>query len=78
MEKSHKIKKHTEVTYLECILDNTLSGESMAIKAMDKIGGRLKFLYRKQSFLTPTLRRLLCKALIQPILIMHVRLGMQT
>ena len=38
----------------------------MAIKVMDKIGGRLKFLYRKQSFLTPTLRRLLCNALIQP------------
>ena len=61
-----KIKQHTTVTYLGCILDNTLSGESMALKAMGKIGGRLKFLYRKQSFLTPTLRRLLCNALIQP------------
>ena len=31
-----------------------------------KINNKLKFLYRKIDFLTPTLRRLLCNALIQP------------
>ena len=38
----------------------------MASKALSKINGRLKFLYRKQGFLTPSLKRLLCNALIQP------------
>ena len=58
-----KIKQHTRVTYLQCILDKTQSGEYMAIKAMSKIGGRLLFIHRKQSFVTPTIRRLFC---IQP------------
>lgn len=38
----------------------------MALQALSKINGRLKFLYRKQKFLTPSLKRLLCNALIQP------------
>ena len=33
---------------------------------MNKINGRLKFLYRKNKLLTPTLRRMLCNAIIQP------------
>ena len=61
-----KIKQHTSVTYLGCILDNNLSGSSMATKVLGKINGRLKFLYRKQSFLNFDLRRTLCNALIQP------------
>ena len=61
-----KIKQHTQVTYLGCILDNNLSGESMATKVLGLVNGRLKFLYRKQSFLDYPLRRLLCNALIQP------------
>ena len=64
-----EIKQHGKVTYLGCILDNDLSGESMATKVLDLINNRLKFLYRKQEFLTLltlSLRRLLCNALIQP------------
>ena len=61
-----KIKQHSKVTYLGCVLDNDLSGESMATKVLGLINGRLKFLYRKQRFLTDPLRRLLCNALIQP------------
>ena len=38
----------------------------MSSKALGKINGRLNFLYRKQGFLTPSLKRLLCNALIQP------------
>ena len=49
-----------------CILDNDLSGESMATKVLSLLNSRLKFLYRKQKFLTLPLRRLLCNALIQP------------
>ena len=42
-----------------------MSGEAMALNAVNKINNKLKFLYRKNSFLTPALRRLLCNALIQ-------------
>ena len=38
----------------------------MALKVINKINSRLKFLHRKNKFLTPALRRLLCNALIQP------------
>ena len=38
----------------------------MAIKVLNKINSRLRFLYRKQSILNGPLRRLLCNALIQP------------
>ena len=54
------------MTYLGCILDEDLSGESMATKTLGKINGRLRFLYRKQNFLDFSLRRLLANALIQP------------
>ena len=60
-----KIKQHSKVTYLGCVLDNDLSGESMATKVSGLINGRLKFLYRKQRFLTYPLHRLLCNTLIQ-------------
>ena len=43
-----------------------MSEEAMALKVVNKINSKLKFLYRKNSFLTPALRRLLCNALIQP------------
>ena len=44
----------------------TMSGESMALKVINKINLRLKFLHRKNKLLTPALCRLLCNALIQP------------
>ena len=56
----------SKVTYLGCILDESLSGESMALYVMDKINNKIKFLYRKSQYLTKSLRRLLCNALIQP------------
>ena len=61
-----KIKQHSKVTYLGCILDETLNGESMALYVINKVNSKLKFLYRKNKFLSPALRRLLCNALIQP------------
>ena len=61
-----EIKQYNKVTYLGCILDNDLSGESMATKVLSLVNSRLKFLYWKQKFLTLPLRRLLCNALIQP------------
>ena len=43
-----------------------MSRESMALKVINKINSRLKFLHRKNKFLTPALRRILFNALIQP------------
>ena len=60
------IKQHSTVTYLGCILDENLSGESMATRMLGKINGKLTFLYRKQNSLDGSLRRLLLNALIQP------------
>ena len=53
------IKQHSRVTYLGCILEGTVSGESMANKVISKVNTRLKFLHRKNKYLTPDLRRLL-------------------
>ena len=61
-----KIKQYSKVTYLDCELDKSLSAEAMALKVINTINGRLKFLYRKNRYLTPYLKRLLCNALIQP------------
>ncbi len=52
--------------YLGCIFDESLSGKSMCLHVLNKLNSKLKFLYRKNKFLTPSLRRLLCNALIQP------------
>ena len=38
----------------------------MATKVLGTLDGRIKFLYRKQNFLSFSLCRLLCNALIQP------------
>ena len=48
--KNIKIKQYSEVTYLGCILDETLSGESMAIHVINKINSRLRFLYRQNRY----------------------------
>ena len=50
-----EIKQYFKVTYLGCLLDETISGESMALKTIQKINQKLKFLYRKNQFLTPEL-----------------------
>ena len=55
-----------QVRYFGCVFDETLSGETMALKALNKMNGKLKFLYHKNKFLTPALRRMLCNARIQP------------
>ena len=63
--KDIKIKQHKHVNYLACILDETMSGERMALRVVKKINSRLKFLYQKKLLLHVTCRRLLCSALIQ-------------
>ena len=60
------IKQQSSVTYLGCMLQKTMSGEPVSLKIVNKINGKLKFLYRKNRFLRLELRRMLCNALIQP------------
>ena len=60
-------RQHAKVKCLGCILDESLSGESIALNAMDKVNSRLKFLHSKNRFLIPSLRRVLCNAKIQPL-----------
>ena len=62
-----EIKQHAKVKYLGRILDESLSGESMALNVIDKINSRLKIVHRQNRFLTSPLRRLLCNTLIQPL-----------
>ena len=56
-----------KVKYLGCTLDESLSGDSMALNVIDKKNSRLKFLHGQNRFLTPLLRRLLYNAVIQPL-----------
>ena len=63
--KNIELKPHLQVTYLGCVLDETLCEELMALKALNKINGKLKFRYRKNKFLTPKLHRMLCNVIIQ-------------
>ena len=51
-----EITQYSKVTYLGCLLDETMSGESMALKTIKKINQKIKDLYRKNRFLTPELR----------------------
>ena len=62
----HIMQYHTVIYFFGCLLDETLSGESTALKVINKINSRLRFLYRKNRFLSPPLRRLLCHSLMQP------------
>ena len=72
-----KIKQYSKVTYLGCELEESLLGEAMALKVINKINGRIKFLYRKNRYLTPYLKRLLCNALIWPHFDYGAQLGIQ-
>ena len=60
-----KIKHYSKVTYLGCILDETLSGESMVIYVLNKIDSRLRNLCRQNRLFNAPLRRLLCYAIVQ-------------
>ena len=48
------------------MLDETMSGKTMALCVINKINNKPKFLYRKNRFLTATLIRLFGNALTQP------------
>ena len=52
------------MNYLGCMLDESMSGERMALRVIEKINSRLKLLYQKNRFLEVPFPRLLCNALI--------------
>ena len=72
------IKQYHTVTYLGCLWDETLSGESMALKVINKSNRRLRFLYRKNRFLPPPLVDCFVTLWYSPILIGLVQLGTPT
>ena len=50
----HLFKQCNCVKYLGCFLDYNLNGETMAQKVLNKINGKLTFLYRRVTFLNPS------------------------
>ena len=65
MYNGKEIQQYEKIKYLKCVLDQSLSGESIDLNVIDKVNSRPKFLYRQNLFLTPPLCRPLCNALIQ-------------
>ena len=47
-------------------MDETISGEAMALNVIHKINNKLKFFYHKNVFLHQNRDALFCNALIQP------------
>ena len=47
-----EIKQYSKVTYLGSELDESLSGEAMTLKVINKISGRFKFIYKKNRYIT--------------------------
>ena len=60
-----KISSSSTVKYLGAELDQSLDGEEMARKVVNKVYARIKFLYRKSQFLDTNTRKLLASALVQ-------------
>ena len=61
----HIIKAQRSVKYLGHTLDDKLTGEAIVNSIVQKVNGRLKFLYRQCNFLEEKLRKSICLALIQ-------------
>ena len=51
--KEINVKQQAQATYLGCVLDKSMSAEPMALKVVNKINRKLKFLYRKNKCSTP-------------------------
>ena len=61
-----QLKQHSRVTYLGCIFEETVFGESMACKVTSSVNGRLKSLHWKNKYLTATSTSLSLQHFIQP------------
>ncbi len=58
------ISNRISVIYLGCVLDNDLSGVSMAMKVLGKVNARTKFLARHVSFLDKQIIKVLASCLV--------------
>ena len=54
----HQYRTVFKSNLLGCGLDENLSGDAIALKVINKINSRLPFLYRKNRYLLPYLKRL--------------------
>ena len=63
--KNHVIQSTDHVKYLGAYIDNLLSGDYIVDTIVQKVNGRLKFLYRQAKFLDLSCKMSLCSALIQ-------------
>ena len=61
-----EITSKEEITYLGCILDKYLSGDSMATSVIKKVNQRTRFLGRMSSFVNKRALGTLAGAIIQP------------
>ena len=61
----HTIKAQRSVKYLGLTLDDQLTGEAIVNSIVQKVNGRLNFLYTPCNFLEEKLRKSICSALIQ-------------
>ena len=64
--KEINIKWRVQVTYLACTLDESISVQSMTLKAINKTSGESKTFLSKNKLLIPELYKMLFNALIQP------------
>ena len=64
--KEINIKWRVQVTYLACILDESISVQPMTLKAINKTSGESKTFLSKNKLLIPELYKMLFNALIQP------------
>ena len=78
-KKELNIKQQAQVTYLEWALDESMSGEPMALEAVNKVNRKLKCLYGTNKFLTPQLRLPECfvMCLFSHILTTRAQVGTQ-
>ena len=60
-----KYKWHSQVSYIDCVLGNTMSGETINLKAANKKNDELKLLRRKIRFITLETARMLWNVVIQ-------------
>ena len=60
------VKRAFNITYLGGVLDEMMSGDTITSNVINKLNNKLKFLYRKNIFLSTELPRMLCITLIQP------------
>ena len=54
--------KHSEINYLRCLMDETISGKAMILEFRHIINNKLKFFYCKNDFL---------KIKLRPLFLMH-------